>query len=71
MYPSILSGLFSWGLISHMCKISDWGQEWLWTREAQWTQTLDLGLISNRIKPIELIVYRHFALNNYTQERTV
>lgn len=64
MYPSILSGLLSWGLISHMCKISDWGQEWLWTREAQWTQTLDLGLISNRIKPIELIVYRHSALNN-------
>lgn len=64
MYPSIPSGLLSWGLISPMCKISDWGQEWLWTREPQWNQTLDLGLISNRIKPIELIVYRHFALNN-------
>ena len=52
-----------------MCKISDWGQEWLWTTETQWNQTLDLGLISNSIKPIELIVYRHFALNNLQLKR--
>lgn len=69
MYPSIPSGLLSRGLISHMCKVSDWGQDWLWTTETQWNQTLDLGLISNRIKPIELIVYRHFALNNLQLKR--
>lgn len=52
-----------------MWKVSDWGQDWLWTTETQWNQTLDLGLISNRIKPIELIVYRHFALNNLQLKR--
>ena len=46
-----------------MCKISDGGQEWLWN------QTLDLGLISNRIKPTELIVYKRFTLNNLQLKR--
>lgn len=67
MYPSIPSGLLSWG--RHMYKISPWGQKWLWTRETQWNQTLDLGLISNRIKPIELIVYWHFTLNHLQLKR--
>lgn len=59
--PSIPPGLLSWGLIRHMCKVSDRGQEWLWTRDTQWNQVLDLGLISNGIKPTELIAYRHFT----------
>ena len=62
MCPPVPSGLLSWGLIRHMCKRPDRGQEWLWTRETQWNQILDLGLISNGIKPIELIGHRHVTL---------
>lgn len=68
MCPSAPSGLLSWDLIRHTCKRSDWGQEWLWTRETQWNQILDLGLISNGIKPIELIGRRRGTLRQPTDD---